>query len=87
MEGFVRDEANPALPYATVAIGGANVVDNCKQLIYADSTGYYRFEKLDKGKYILTTSYMRYTEKISDTISINEEKPAFKYDFILIAHS
>lgn len=73
VKGIVVDEDNSPLEYATVAI----YKQTDKSLvagIVTDSLGTYYFTNLAKGNYFLKVSFIGYTEKTINSISISNSK-------------
>ena len=87
ISGVVRNKQNETLPQTSVSL--QSISDKKPYSLYteSDSTGYYRFEKLPTGNYVLTASHIGYLETISDTIIITASGNEYPYHFILIEDS
>lgn len=55
--------------------------------IVSDSSGYYRFENLSPGRYLLTASHAGYLKATSDTITVNAFANNYTHHFILTTDS
>jgi hypothetical protein len=83
ISGVVQSKQHKDLPQASISLQ-----DIFNRKIHSintvsDSTGYYRFEELPAGRYILTASHVGYLKAVSDTIITDVTQTNYTYHFVL----
>lgn len=83
ISGIVHNKQNEPLPHANILLKNIADINFHPANTFSDSTGYYHFEKLSSGGYLLTASHVGYVEAMSDTIVINTSSNNYTYYFVL----
>ncbi|MFT3750203.1 MAG: TonB-dependent receptor [Agriterribacter sp.] len=85
--GRVQNSRHEYLPQANISLQNISLGKLYPVQTISDSGGYYRFEKVPAGKYILTASYTGYVKVVSDTITVNASATNYTHHFILLEDS
>ncbi|MDX6191963.1 carboxypeptidase regulatory-like domain-containing protein [Flavobacterium sp. Fl-318] len=82
IEGFVKSSNNTTLPNITIVLKGLqNSVSS--QRIFTDSLGYYRFDNIKQGRYIVAAESQEYGISVSDTIDLGAVSPKAVHHFLM----
>lgn len=77
VEGFVQDERSQAVDFANVLLLQPTDSSLIKGAI-TDSTGYFKFEDLKAGKYLIQANLIGYQPVFSAVFELNEANPKFR---------
>jgi len=86
IDGLVQNKRQERLPQSTIVLQNISVNEN-PMIVVSDSSGYYRFENLSAGRYILTASHTGYLKTASDTIMVNTATSNYTWHFLLVEES
>lgn len=82
IDGTVHNRQQEGLPRPTIVL--QNIFGSKKPItVIGDSSGYYRFESVSAGRYLLTASHAGYLKAVSDTITVNAFANNYVHHFIL----
>lgn len=73
IEGFVKENKNTVLPYVNISLQHLNNSGSPVLKIFSDSLGYYRFDHLKEGRYVIIADNSGYKKALSDTILLDPE--------------
>ncbi len=83
LSGTIRNKYRENLGQTSISLRNISSEKFSMLHTVSDSLGYYHFEKLFGGRYILTASHVGYLESVSDTIDINANHISYIYHLIL----
>ncbi|MBX2923863.1 MAG: TonB-dependent receptor [Chitinophagaceae bacterium] len=86
IDGTVQNRQQEKLSRSTIVLQNISGKKNFISVV-GDTSGYYRFENLSAGRYILTASHTGYVSAVSDTITVNIAASNYTWHFVLVEES
>lgn len=83
VDGYVVDNSDNPVPYATVVLKSLSDSTVVKGNI-TDEKGYYFFEDIANGNYLIQASYVGFQSMLSSAISLSQEKESIVVDNIVM---
>jgi hypothetical protein len=83
IEGFVKENESNILPHVNISLHDLKDANSPILKTFSDNLGYYRFDRLEEGSYVIIADNLGYKKALSDTILLDPSHPKISRDFLM----